>query len=348
VNLHTIVSFMPSPYSKRVTLHDVAEQAGVSYQTVSRVINENPHVSKDTRQRVLRVIKELNYQPNHAARSLVTRRSNLLEVITFGSHHYGPSQMVAHVERAARRLGYNLILSHIIEMSVDEIRAAINSLSGRLVDGLIMVTPVVGLDYDDLMALCQGIPFVMIDPQLGSITPSVVINQHYGSQLATKHLLNLGHRDICEISGPLHWFGAMARHESWRDTLETAGVTPGQSIEGDWTAVGGYAAAQHLLDNEASFTALVVANDQMALGAMRAMRERGLHIPYDISVVGFDDIPEAVCFEPPLTTVRQDFEALGSQSVEYLVDLIHQPDMPLQQRVLYPALVIRQSTRQRT
>jgi DNA-binding LacI/PurR family transcriptional regulator len=179
---------MPSPYSKRVTLHDVAEQAGVSYQTVSRVINENPHVSKDTRQRVLRVIKELNYQPNHAARSLVTRRSNLLEVITFGSHHYGPSQMVAHVERAARRLGYNLILSHIIEMSVDEIRAAINSLSGRLVDGLIMVTPVVGLDYDDLMALCQGIPFVMIDPQLGSITPSVVINQHYGSQLATGRL----------------------------------------------------------------------------------------------------------------------------------------------------------------
>jgi LacI family transcriptional regulator len=334
----------PERLTRRVTLHDVARHAGVSYQTVSRVINENPHVSKSTRQRVLRSVKELGYQPNYAARSLVTRRSHLLEVITFGATHFGPSQMVTHVERAARRLGYNLILSNIAEMSLSEIRRAIDSLSGRLVDGMILIIPVVGVGYEDLTGLCRGIPFVMIDTRLGSNTPGVVINQHYGSQLATQHLIDVGHRRLCEISGPLNWFGAIARHESWRATLRSAGLEPGESFEGDWTALGGYRAARKLLDGGAVFTGLVVGNDQMALGAMRALRENGLRVPEDVSIVGFDDIPEAVCFEPPLTTVRQDFDALGTQSVEYLVDLIDQPDTPLQQRVLYPALIIRQST----
>jgi DNA-binding LacI/PurR family transcriptional regulator len=130
-------------------------------------------------------------------------------------------------------------------------------------------------------------------------------------------------------------------------TLEQAGLIPGLSVEGDWTAISGYEVAKQLLNNHAQFTGLVVGNDQMALGAMRALREHGkLRIPDDVSVVGFDDIPEAACFEPPLTTIRQDFDALGSQSVNYLVDLIENPDLPLQQRVLYPHLVERQSTRQ--
>lgn len=334
----------PAP-TKRTTLHDVADYCDVSYQTVSRVVNESPHVSKETRRRVLRAIKELNYQPNHVARSLVTRRSNLIEVITFGGVHYGPSQMVAHVERAARRQGYNLILTNISEMSLDEIRAAINSLSGRLVDGLIIVTPVVGVQYEELVALCRGIPFVMIDTPLGSNTPSVVINQRHGSQIATQHLIDQGHQHICEISGPLHWHGAIARHESWSQTLEAAGIKPGKSEAGDWTAWSGYEAARRLLESKQQFTGLVVGNDQMALGAMRALREAGLSVPKDVSVVGFDDIPEAACFEPPLTTVRQNFDMLGSQSVEYLLDLMLHLDTPLQQRVLYPYLVERQSTR---
>ncbi len=331
-------------YSRRVTLHDVAEQAGVSYQTVSRVINESPHVSEVTRRRVLEAIQALNYQPNHAARSLVTQRSNLLEVITFGGHHYGPSQMVIHIEKAARKLGYNLILTNIAEMSLQEIQGAIATLSGRLVEGIIIITPVVGVDYAELAALCNRIPFVMIDTQLGSSTPSVVINQQYGSQVVTQHLIDLGHRHICEISGPQDWFGAVARHESWLATMKAAGLTPGKSIEGDWTARGGYAAARHLLAEGVDFTALVVANDQMALGALRALHEAGLRIPDDVSVVGFDDIPEASCFEPPLTTVRQDFDALGRQSVEYLIAILNDPELPVQQLVLFPSLVVRQST----
>jgi DNA-binding LacI/PurR family transcriptional regulator len=334
------------PYPNRVTLHDVANRSGVSYQTVSRVVNGNPHVAKETRQRVLRVIKELNYQPNTAARSLVTRRSNLLEIITFGGRHYGPSQMVLYVERAARERGYSLSVSNVAEMTLDEIRAAMNILSGRLVDGIIMITPVVGVEYDEIAVVCQNIPFVMIDTQLGSISPSVVINQQFGAQLAAQHLIDLGHRDICEISGPMQWHDARARHESWLRTLKQAGLTPGLSVDGDWTAMGGYEAAKQLLDHNQQFTALVAGNDQMALGAMHALREHGkFRIPDDVSIVGFDDIPEAACFEPPLTTVRQDFDALGSQSVNYLVDLIENPDLPLQQRVLYPHLIERQSTR---
>ncbi len=330
--------------NKRVTLHDVARRAKVSYQTVSRVINDSPHVSKTTRQRVAQAIKDLNYQPNQAARSLVTRRSHLLEVVTFGSHHYGPSQTVIHVEQAARRLGYNLIVTHIVGMTLQAIRGAIDTLSGRLVDGMILIMPVRGVEYEELVSLCNGIPFVMIDSQLSSITPSVVIHQTYGSQLATQHLIDLGHRDICEISGPLEWFAAVERHTSWQATLEAAGITPGKSVEGDWTARGGYDAAHRLLNEGAVFSGLVVGNDQMALGAMRALREHGLRIPDDVSVVGFDDIPEAECFEPPLTTVQQDFDAIGTQSVEYLVNLIRDPAETAYQRVLYPSLVVRQST----
>jgi LacI family transcriptional regulator len=332
--------------SKNVTLHDVAKQCGVSYQTVSRVINNHPHVSKETRHRILQVIRELDYRPNRAARSLVTQRSYTLGIIAFGSDFYGPAQMMTNVERAAKTRGYSLAFSSIADVTPEVIRQTIDNLSGQLVDGFVLITPVLGIQYDELVSLCAGIPFVQIDAELGAQVPSVVIDQRYGSQLATQHLIDLGHRKICEISGPLHWFGAVARHESWIATLEAAGIEPGLSKKGDWTSAGGYKAAHSLLDEGATFTALVVGNDQMALGAIRALRERGLCVPKDVSVVGFDDIPEAAYFEPPLTTVQQDFTGLGEQSVEYLVTLINNPDTPSHQRVLHPHLVTRLSTRQ--
>jgi DNA-binding LacI/PurR family transcriptional regulator len=330
---------------KRTTLYDVASRSGVSYQTVSRVINEHPNVSEETRQRVMDAIRELNYRPNKAAQSLVTRRSHTLAVITFGTIHYGPAQMVANVERAAKALGYNLTITSISDVSPKQIRRAIDSLSMRLVDGIVMITPILGAEYDELVPLFGGIPFVQIDTLREANTPSVVIDQYYGSQLATQHLIDLGHRHICEISGHLHWFGAVARHESWRATLENAGLSAGMSVEGDWTAASGYTATRRLLTQGAEFTAIVAGNDQMALGAIRALHEHGLRVPEDVSIVGFDDIPEAAYFEPPLTTVRQRFDVLGQQCVEYLVKLITQPDTPLQQHVLYPQFVERLSTR---
>lgn len=329
--------------TKRATIHDVAHHSGVSIQTVSRVVHGDVHVSKQTRQRVLKVIDELNYQPNRAAQSLVTRRSHVLEVIAFGTDYYGPSNMVINIERAARSLGYDLFFSGIPEITPEQIRKAVDSLGGKLVDGMIVITPILGLSYDDLSALCHGSPLVLIDIEQGTSAPSVVIDQYHGGWLATQHLIDLRHQLICEISGPLNWFGARARSQGWRQTMQNAGLEPGLSVQGDWTAVSGYQAAVRLLAEGVPFTGLVVGNDSMALGAISALRERGLRVPEDVSVVGFDDIPESAFFNPPLTTIHQDFNALGKQCVEYLVSLIDQPETPLHQRVLKPQLVVRQS-----
>jgi len=333
---------------KPITLYDVADRSGVSYQTVSRVINSHPHVSKTTRQRVLQAIAELDYRPNRAAQSLVTRRSFTLGVVTFGASFYGPLQMVGNVAHAAKTCGYNLLVANINDSLADTVQDAIETFSGKLVDGIIMITPVTSITSAELHASCGDTPFVQIAAPRGANEASVIIDQRYGARLAVQHLIGLGHTQISEISGPLNWFDAAARHEGWRDTLHAAGLQapPNSSVEGDWTAAGGYAAAIRMLDEGANFTALFVGNDQMALGVLRALREHGLRVPQDVSVVGFDDIPEAAFYEPPLTTIQQDFSTLGRQSVEYLVELIDKPDTPTsgQQRVLYPRFIERHST----
>ena len=336
---------MPERQTKKATLYDVAESAGVSYQTVSRVINGSPHVSPQTLERVQAAIRKLDYQPNRAARTLASRRSNTLEVVFFGITLYGPTRMLTGVERSARELGYQLIYSNVEDDDPRVVEAAINSLSEHLVDGAIMITPVQDPIFDDLIKVCRDVPFVQLDAPPDAKTPSVVIDQAYGSRLVTQHLIDCEHRHIAEISGPMYWHDAIARHKSWLATLERNGLAAGESIEGDWTAESGYQAARMLLKRNSTFTAIVAGNDQMALGAMRALREQGLNIPGDVSIVGFDDIPEAAYFEPPLTTVRQDFAALGKQSVEYLVEMIREREVAIHQRVLYPTLIERSSTR---
>jgi LacI family transcriptional regulator len=295
---------------------------------------------------VVKAIEELGFRPNRAAQSLVTRRSRIFQVITYGATFYGPAQMVAHVEAEAKALGYNLIFSSIADLTVSELSEAIDNPSGRL-EGIIMIAPIWGVNYEELRALVRGIPCVWIGVEQGVHIASVVIDQAYGSKLATQHLIDLGHRQISQISGPLNWVDAIERARGWNATLEAAGVEPGLSIEGDWTAAGGYAAVQRLLESRAPFSALVVGNDQMALGAMHALNVHGLRVSEDISMVGFDDIPEAAYFQAPLTTIRQDFSAMGKQGVDYLVSLINKPDTPPHQRVLLPQLVVRSSSRQR-
>lgn len=329
---------------KRITLSDVAVLAGVSSQTVSRVVNNHPYVSEDTRRRVLTAIRKLNYSPNRAARSLATRRSCTLGVVSIDISFYGPAQMVTNIEQTAKRRGYTVSLATVESMSLEAVRQAVIDVGGDALDGLLLIAPVVGVSYEDLARACGPVPFVQIDIELSAKVPSVVIDQRYGSHLVTQHLIDLGHRRMAEISGPQSWYGAQARHASWRETLLAAGLEPGPSFEGDWTSRSGYDAACALLAGGADFTALVVGNDQMALGAMAALRAHGLRVPDDVSIVGFDDIPEAAYFAPPLTTVRQNFAALGEQSVEYLMALIENPSTPVHQRVLYPQFVERQST----
>jgi LacI family transcriptional regulator len=329
------------PKTKPATLYDVAQRAGVSYQTVSRVINGSPKVAKSTLRRVQKAIQELNYQPNKAAQMLVTRRSFTLELIMWGINYYGPAQMMSGVEHAARSLGYKLIYSNVEEQTPDQLAALFDNLG--MVDALLVIAPIQNSQFDDLLNQCNK-PYVKIGTEQGASGPSAIIDQRYGSQLAVQHLLSLGHEKIAEISGPLHWHDAYARHQSWLDALHARQIPADLTIEGDWTAESGYQAARELLTSGHKFSALVIGNDQMALGAIRALRECGLRIPQDVSLVGFDDIPEAAYFEPPLTTIRQDFRQLGRQSVEYLIEILRNDETPLQQHTLYPQLIIRQST----
>lgn len=328
---------------QRYTLHDVAQYAGVSYQTVSRVVNQHPSVAPETRQRVQQVIAELGYQPNLVAKSLAGSHSHTLAVLTFGMNHYGPTQTVLNIERTAKELGYDLIFSNISQPTHEHIRTAMDNLMSRQVDGVLSIAPVIGMAYHEMIRFSHGIPLVQLDPDVGQNVPSVVVDQKYGSRCITEYLLSLGHRRIAEIRGPHHWFGATARHQQWEATLREASIEPMMSVEGDWSARSGYEGTHTLLRESPGFTALVVGNDQMALGAISALHERGLLVPEDVSVVGFDDIPEAAYFHPPLTTIRQDFSALGEVGVRYLLDLIGMPDTPVRQMVLSPTLIVRQS-----
>jgi DNA-binding LacI/PurR family transcriptional regulator len=326
---------------------DVARRAGVSYQTVSRVINEHASVAPATRARVLEAIRELEYLPNAAARNLVTRRSRTAGIVSFGTTYYGPSQMLANIEASFRERAYGLTLATLTELGLAELRSAVRQLRSRSVDGIVIIAPMLRVDGDEVQRLCGHVPFVMVDIALGGELPSVLIDQRYGGMLATRHLLELGHREIAEITGPLDWSGAQLRHQGTLAVLGEARLAPVSTVAGDWSAASGHWAAGRLLEAGAPFTALVASNDQMALGAMRALRERGLRIPQDISIVGFDDVPESAYFEPPLTTVRQDFASLGRESAAYLIDLIEERALPLRQRVLSPELIARCSTGQR-
>jgi len=325
---------------QRPTIRDVAREAGVSYQTVSRVINNSGGVSPSTRIRVLKAVEKLDYRPNRVAQILQTERSQTLEVVM---PYFGFNRVLYDMARAAHQRGYNLVISAI---DSDEFPQALESAEARFVDGLIL-TPLFPFidDYDELVRLTHGIPFVQIGAPLGAPFPSVIYDHAQGARLATQHLIDLGHRQIAEISGPLLSYDASARHEGWQATLRENDIPPQPCIEADFTIEGGYRAMNELLDSGATFSAVFAGNDSMAFGIQTALRERGLRVPDDISLVGFDDIPEAAHLVPGLTTVRQDFQLLGQLAVEYVLNLIENRDTPIYQRVLSPKLVVRSSTR---
>jgi LacI family transcriptional regulator len=329
--------------TKRSTIYDVAQVAGVSHQTVSRVINNNPNVSDETRNRVLSVIAELGYRPNKAAQVLNTQRSNMLEVITLDVYTV-PASVIDTMSRVAKDLGYKMIVSVIHEDLLEE---TVNEALGRLVDGFIFTTSRPGTDYDNLKTLCKTTPFVRVVAEYGVSVPSVLYDQRHGEAQAVRHLIELGHREIAAIRGPLNNLDAVARHNGLIATLQEYGLQLAAQGMGNFSVASGYEAAKTLFESNKHFTAIAAANDEMAIGAMAYLKQRGLHIPDDISIVGFDDHPFAPFADPPLTTMRQDWPLMAKIATEYLVDLIEKADMPRYQHVLIPELVIRQSTRRR-
>ena len=329
---------------KRVTMLEVAQESGVSYQTVSRVINEHPSVAPETRARILGVIKRLNYRPSKAARSLAAKYSSTLAVITYGMEHYGLTQMVVNIEQYARQAGYDIIYSNVNLEDSDDIDSRIASTAQWSVDGIILIAPIKNAYYDRIFQQLASTPFILFDNSPDIESPSIRINQEAGGFATTQHLIEIGHQQLVTIKGPQNWFGAESRLNGYFKALQLAGLTSIAEIEGDWTAQSGYRAMKKLMQQQ-SFTGIVAGNDQMALGAIHAMIESGIRIPQDMSIVGFDDIPEASYFLPALTTVKQDFHVLAQRGIQYLIDMIQNPQIVAGQRLIEPQLIIRNSTK---
>jgi DNA-binding LacI/PurR family transcriptional regulator len=334
---------MINPQKSRPTMVDVAELAGVSYQTVSRVINNQPYVSDDARQRVQKAIDTLGYRPSKAATTLRSRLSKTIAIILYGSWFHGPVQVALNVEMAAKTSGFDVMLANVTETEAQVIQA-LQHVKDWSVDGIVMIVPAYGLKMEEIKAVCEDIPVVHIESQPSLHVPSISLDDYYGTQQVVEHLISLGHTQLCEISGPLNWYSAQIRHQACMDTLKKHGIEQPIRIEGNWSTPGGYQATRRVLEQGHTFSAVIAANDSMALGAYRALHQAGLSVPDDVSVVGFDDILEAAYFTPPLTTVSHDYIQLGAMGFEYLLHLIDDPETVVEQRLIQPKLIVREST----
>jgi DNA-binding LacI/PurR family transcriptional regulator len=299
---------------------DVARLAGVSHQTVSRVLNDHPNVRRETRERVLAAIEGLGYRRNSTARALVTKRTNTLGVVAFDTTLYGPASTLYGIERAARDAGYFVSIVSLRDLTRDDLAEALDHLGRQQVDGLVVIAPQSAVAVA-LADMPQPVPVVTVEGDAEVGLPVVNVDQRKGGVLVTDHLLRLGHRTVWHVSGPQDWLEAEGRMEGWRETLRAAGAEVPVPLSGDWSPRSGYRCGQ-LLAGVPDLTAVFVANDQMALGVLRALDEARIRVPDDVSVVGFDDIPESEFYAPPLTTVSQDFSEVGRKAIELLLDAL--------------------------
>ena len=312
--------------NKNVTIKDVAEAAGVSTQTVSRVINHRPDVSPETKERVQKIISELGYSPNVIARSLVRGRSNTIGVVGWGLGYYGPTSILKGIEQKANELGFSLLLSLLDDFEPSLIDTITNNLLSRQVEGIIWAVP----GNDRLIGQLSvrfkrvAVPVIFLNKQKSSDDLVVALDNRHGGRLATEHLLSQDYQRIGIITGPADWWEAQEREAGWRDVMEKQGIDDLEALKvvGNWSADSGNIGLTHLLQKSAQIDAVFACNDQMAIGAMQAARHSGIKIPKDLGIVGFDDIPEAAYFYPPLTTICQDAESLGALAVDQMCNSI--------------------------
>lgn len=308
------------------TVKDVASKANVSPGTVSNVLTGKRPVAPTTRERVLRVIDELGYQPNILARSLINRRSETIAVVASGLEYFGPSQAVTGIEREADRNGYSVILELVPWLDSSQAKRALATLVGRQVDGIIWAVPEIGNNREWIASQDLGrlppIVFLSMGPRPG--IPILAAGNRLGAHLATTHLIQQGRRRIGRISGPEDWWEVRERGAGWADALDEAGLPCDDSmfVAGDWYASSGELGLQILLERHPDIEAVCAGNDQMALGVLRAARLAGRRVPDDLAVVGFDNIPESAYFWPPLTTIDQHLRDVGSEAVRILNQLI--------------------------
>jgi DNA-binding LacI/PurR family transcriptional regulator len=321
---------------------DVAKLARVSPQTVSRVVNAREYVGGDTRERVLTAIRELNYRPNQAAQALVTGRSRTLGVISIDSVAYGPSSVLLGLERAARTHGYFVSVARLASLDRASMIQALEQLQRQGVDGILVNVGRDGI-ASELDRRLTDVPIVAVEDTPEARVPIIAVDQAAASAAATRLLLDLGHRSVAHVAGPDDWPSARRRIEGWRTTLEAAAVPVPRPLSGDWSVASGYELGRRLAEDR-DVTAIFAANDEMALGAMRAMFEAGREVPRDVSIIGFDDVPFARYLTPSLTTVRQDFKEIGERSVDVLLEAIRGADDSGVGAAITLELVVREST----
>ncbi|MGD2157071.1 MAG: LacI family DNA-binding transcriptional regulator [Anaerolineales bacterium] len=312
--------------NNKITIKDVAQAAGVSTQTVSRVINNRPDVSPKTRARVQKVIADMGYAPNVLARSLSRGRSNTLGVVGFGLRLYGPTSVLAGIEKKSNELGFSFILSLLDRFEMGRVDEILRDLLSHQVEGIIWAVPGISEALKDLpqKLLALSIPIVFLNKEQTDNDIVVAMDNRLGGRLATQHLLEQNYRRIGIITGPLDWWEAQQRKLGWRETLIESGIDDLDNliVEGDWSPASGEVGLHALIAKSPDIDAVFVCNDQMSLGALKAARRMRLQVPQDLGIVGFDDIPEAGYFYPSLTTIRQNAEKLGAVAVEQMTKFI--------------------------
>jgi len=324
---------------------DVARVAGVSQQTVSRVSNGSEAVKPATRERVLAAMDELGYRPNSAARALKSGRFLTIGVLMHNLKSFGSSRMLEAINFEAARHGYSIELISVNDPSTGEITRALSRLDHEAVDGIIMRLDARHM-REHSIDFPTRIPTVIVEGASYDDRVSVDVDQRQGTRLAVQHLLDLGHPTVWHVGGPAGSSSAAQRESAWRDTLAAAGRPVPEVVHGDWSPGSGHRAGVRLLA-ESDVTAVFCANDQMALGVLRAFHEAGREVPAQVSVVGFDDTQESEFFWPPLTTVHQDFAGVGASAVALLLEQIERLEAgPIAPgvRLTQTHLIVRKST----
>jgi LacI family transcriptional regulator len=338
---------------RKITIRDVAAMAEVSNQTVSRVINDRPDVAEDTRSRVWRVIEELNYHPNAIARSLIQQRSLALGVVTAGLRYLGPSQTLNGITFQAEEMGYSLLLKELPGFRTMDTQPLLNTLLARQVEGIIWAVPEIGDNRDWLQPEFEGslVPTIFLTMETRTGISTVSVDNYLGGRMATEHLLSQGYAHIGHLTGPLDWWEARQRLLGWQDALREAGrpIHDAYTAAGNWSAASGAHEIQRLLDSYPEMDAVFVGNDQMALGVLQIASKKGIRVPEDLAIVGFDGIPESAYYSPPLTTIYQDLRDMGCTAVRELVGMVEEShrdhEVVVPKRIsLQPELVVRASS----
>jgi LacI family transcriptional regulator len=329
----------------RITIKEIARMCGVSTQTVSRVINKRPDVSPRTREAVEAAIAATGFQPSAVARSLVQRRSQTLGVVVAGLRYFGVAQTLNGITEEAQAAGYGLLLKEIDSSESVDIAPVVEFMIAHRVEGIIFAVPQIGANIATLRSGLSSAspPVVFLKSEPSPAFSTIVIDNFGGARLATRHLLALGRKHVAHVAGPRPWHEAQDREDGWAVTLRDADLAPGPVVAGTWSSESGVAALETILEQDPAVDGVFAANDQMALGVLRAAHQRGIRVPDDIAVVGFDGLDEGAQFTPSLTTVVQPLRELGELAVRELLAPTDTNGSGIRNRVLATELTVRES-----